>query len=75
MTHPDIGRTVLYDGTRCTVFGVTYSHRECIGGFVYHLMPEGHRSLRHSIQYVPYDKLAFDPPEGESAQILPMERV
>lgn len=62
MKHPDINRTVMYDGMICRIVGVTYSHRECIGGVAYHLMPEGKHSLKDMIQYVTVNKMAFDPP-------------
>lgn len=65
MNHPDLHRTVMYNGMICRVIGVTYSHPEYRGSkpfYSYHLMPEGKRSLKDSIQYQTVDKLAFEPP-------------
>lgn len=66
MTHTDLNRTVMYNGMICRIIGVTYSHTEykCTGRkfYSYHLMPEGKLSLKDSIQYQTFDKLAFEPP-------------
>lgn len=70
MTHPDINRTVMHNGMICRIIGVTYSHPEYRGNkpfYSYHLMPEGKRSLKDSIQYQTVDKLAFEPPQANYA--------
>lgn len=88
--HPDLGRSAMYDGIRCKVWGVTYGARNLHPkeiyadnprGYYYHLMPAGKREIWDIIQYVPFDKLAFDlPPEtvavscGMSAQIISFEK-
>jgi hypothetical protein len=62
----------MYNGMICRIIGVTYSHPEYRGSkpfYSYHLMPEGGRSLKDSIQYQTVDKLAFEPPKSYLSEI------
>lgn len=73
MTHTDLNRIVMYNGMICRIIGVTYSHPQYRGNrpfYSYHLMPEGKFSLKDSIQYQTFDKLAFEPPVMGSEGLL-----
>ena len=60
--HPDLHRTVMYNGMICRIIGVTFSTRNSIGGWRYSVIPDGKRGLEHAIHDIIVDKLAFEPP-------------
>ena len=75
--HPDLHRTVMYNGMICRIIGVTFSTRNSIGGWRYSVIPDGERrSLEYAIHDITVDELAFDPPMGgESVECTrPSER-
>ena len=58
MTHPDLHRTVMYNGMICRIIGVKYGSDRVL----YSVLPVASKGLRDAIHDITVDKLAFEPP-------------